>query len=1735
MSRTPDAPDAPIEIKSETTEGGEVEPSRSGPTSASQGSSSQTNPDQVAELQLYQSELAGERDQARVARLTYEIGHLHETGQRDLDAATASYQQALSADAGFLATFWSLRRLYSEAKRWDRLVQLFDTEIGSGRFAPRDLADLWVERGRVLEDRLQRQADGMASYRSALALLPDHAPALLALLIAAARVGDRDGIEVGLAGLAAAANSPMRRAALGAELARVQREAASPSSEARSSVAALAAEDTGHRRERLERALQTLRSTFASIAQQPVDGATPDGPSLSPAGPVLHELERLTRVSEFPSIQIQALDEMVSQLPAEESRLAAALLREKAHLLRNELGDAEGAWKALDEALPHAPSHPLVLLEMMDIAEELRRDDLVGEVISRCRFAVTTTPPPSTAAAGARQAILLRHLEILARGDRALEAVQLLNDHSELSADDPTVFALGAVLRAKAGDAAGLAALCEGEGRRLSDSDAAGSAHALVRAASIRDHLLDDGAGAETLYRQALTAAPGYRPAIDALEARLRSGGRWKDLAELLAGELAAMTSSRHPPKERAARDESQGRRRRAYLLESLVAVHRDGLHDPPAALRYQQQLCTLHPDEVRQWVRLYDLQVMRGALEGPEGESMGAEGIQTLRELASRADHPAVEAALAVEIARLAAGIPQRTAAGAENRALAETVLRQALAHDPTGLGAQALDGVLAEGPAALDSRMEGIAVEIAAAERQSRSEVARALRFRAAFHAAAGTRWAAAIESLRPLREANDALAIAWSVDLAQRSGDAALEAVAIQEAQDKLPPAAYVGGQADLGEALERTGDASAAQAAFTATMGAAPSMDAAVGLLRLACGAGGPGAAALALQEIARLSQGEVDSTLARAVWREARALAVAQGETTAEVASRSGPPEETESGGGGAAPPVHRADAEDALLTWIEAVRAGDPLGAARGLLDLCARLAPASATEGPVPREAVPVVLPLLLRAAARARLAGPAASEAIHARLWQAGSDNPVVDAALSDLPPASGPPHPWPSERPDRRGARAARAGGALALALDLERARDAEVKGRLGEALEAYGRVLARDPDRLEAMEGVRRLARTGGDRLGEARALARVGALLKTPAHAGRVFAEAARLYDELGRPEEAMALCWKVLEQLPDDAPTVARLRALLLSRPGAPGHPEGYEMLLGHQLSRTAAADGATRIRLLCERAHNRLARLRAPERAIEDWKRVLKIDERHESTLRQLATLAIKMENHAQAAWFLERFLKVVRDEDRAAQARLELAQAHEAAHDAGRAVAALREAAQARPRDTVPLQRLTELHLRQGDWRGAVETLRSWESLVSDSRAKAELECRIGALLRDRGGDYTGAALSFGAASELDPLAEGIWQLVALYEGAGDASGRARAMERAISDMRRALEADPLDMQRLSRMKELLARADPNLEVRDAAAVVSQLLGLLGDGDAGPSPGAAWPAPARPALPREVGANAFWARLAHPGARGFMTEIWPHLVMAAAQLFPVNAAKLGANRANRVTVETERRLAWIATLASAAGLRDIGLYLTNEEGERVVALEVPERALVLSRGVLAGDGVARFQVARAIALLRGRVTVLEQMSSQEVGGIFAAAALVAGAAAPAAMARSRSLESNARALEKAMSRKERKALALQTSRFGSESFHPEVWRNGMLRTADRFGLLISGDLAASVRALEGIDARHPSRAASMAASGAPPGGDEIRRHPAMLELVRFAMSEDYLVLRREAGLTSG
>lgn len=1604
--------------------------------------------DAHADRALFEREAEAAVEPVRRAGLLLEVARLVEA-EGDRDGALVAARAAFGAAPALAISLWTLRRLLSGAGLWRELADAYATAAdaiaapgaGDAR-GGRARADLLVERGRLLEDRLQRDADALAAYEAARAVDPDHVGALLALLLAGARRQEPPIVAAALGGLARRAEGP-RRAALAIEEARACREQ----------------EGGAPRPDGAGRALDVLTAELARA-----DAALP-------LATVLGELEALTSAETPPDVAVRALGEIAARVAGADPDFAVALWRERARAQLLRLKAPAEALASLDEAARLAPGHPLVAADRLQLAE----------TVTGGAAADALAPALIEQAASDDEAVdlALLHVELALRAGRDEAAAASLASPRvrQQRGARPDLRALELVLAVRARDAGALHEAFVAEADHAADKgagEARSAADALVAAGAIRQWRLDDAAGAEALYRRALDRVQTHAPATHALVDMLLSAGRGAEAAALLEKTLAwaADVSTMFE----------------LWAREKIVSIYADELDQPDKAAPHQRHLVDLTPKDAGRRVRLADIEMSLG------GGDVAAR-VDNLLALAELAGDPAVAIALKVEAGRTLLRAP-----AAEPRRRGEALLRDLVQQDASGLAASGLEGTL---PGA-SARAELVGEELAAAEADAPAEAVRALRFRLAQHYEEDGRFAEALAALTPLRSEGDQLARAWSYELARRSGEAILEVAILSEetraADGVLGDEAFV--RFAHGEALARAGDPSGAAAAFRRALGAAGTgpgaVDAALALLRIAAtnSGGGPAALADALEGLAAACPD--DAALAAGAAREAalwRVTAVPAG------APAVAPPP--------IAPDAAPRDAADtAVLTLLSAAGAGDAAATGGALCDMAALAGQDSAASFSDTDPAWKAEL--LARAVARARLGGADAAEAVARRAWEMARP-PALATSLSDMPLAAG--GAWPEGRPDPRRARARRTGGTFGIALDLEVALDAERRGALGSALAIYGSVIGVDPDRLEAWTGIRRVARAGGDLLGEARALARLAAVVRDPGEAAALLEEAAAAYERAGRVDDAITALAKCVELRPNDPKPYMRAYQLLRGDLDAPGRAILFDALLSHRLA-AAPLTPAARVALLFERGQHRARRMTDREAGFEDFKEILKIQPEHREALFELARGATEDRDPESAAHWLVQFLGMAADDARAPEARLDLAACYEALRDRAGAVETLRRAAGLRPGDPKPLQRLSDLYLRQGEWKAAIDVLRASEERLPDNADRAALHLRIGAILRDVGRDGPGAAAAFRRAAELDPLGEGTRALVSLHDAAGDARGALVTVDHEVADVRRALAADPLDVRRLERLAELLEMArghGSTAPIDEAERAVGSVLDLV-KGRAAVSAPAGRPQPFAPKT-----ARAFWAELTHPAAGGFAGELWPNLVEAAMELYPAPAA--GRGKRTTFPPGSEQRLAWIETTATALGIAGLHIQVAREPGApAVTALEEPGPVLAL--GQEAENSLAtRFQVGRALGILALRATVLERVGPDELAPVFAAAALLAGVAPPSGLPRPS--EELLRTVSRAVSRKQRKALTLQASRFPFEKMDVAAWHEGMLRTAERLGLMLAGDVAASALAL--------------AAGGAPHriavSPSQVATNPAALDLLRFALGEQYPLLRRAVG----
>jgi tetratricopeptide (TPR) repeat protein len=172
-------------------------------------------------IDLYEREIRLEPNRARAALLEHEIGDQLERLGQDEAGAVKAYARSLSSDPMLRPNLWAVRRIFYQRKLWPSLLKLLDAET---RYASSDAerAELWTERGHVLEDCIGDLDEAVNCYRTAHKLDPMALAPLSALEKVFARQDDRASLIEVYRALAAATLDPGRRVALLFDLARIE-------------------------------------------------------------------------------------------------------------------------------------------------------------------------------------------------------------------------------------------------------------------------------------------------------------------------------------------------------------------------------------------------------------------------------------------------------------------------------------------------------------------------------------------------------------------------------------------------------------------------------------------------------------------------------------------------------------------------------------------------------------------------------------------------------------------------------------------------------------------------------------------------------------------------------------------------------------------------------------------------------------------------------------------------------------------------------------------------------------------------------------------------------------------------------------------------------------------------------------------------------------------------------------------------------------------------------------------------------------------------------------------------------------------------------------------------------------------------------------------------------------------------------------------------------------------------
>lgn len=1613
-------------------------------------------------------------DKRRAGLLAYELGELSERYLDDEAAAVKGYDRALRSDPTLRPNLWAIRRLIVRREMWPKLVKLLDAEV---RIAQTDdeRADLLVEKGVIIEDRTGDVATARGCYEQAVALDPASVPALLALEKVAITAGDEELLADIWRNLADATHNPGRKLAYLLDLVRLYgHTGAEPDQLALArqvlvecvglAPEAGATERVARERERLAELSGDANEMLGALEARITNVRAaygPQGPAPAPAAP---------RAAGAP---LDRADELRLQI--------VALRRRQARIARDQANDPERAWGYLEQALALAGGEPLILADLADLAERLGK---YAELAELCQGWESLEGDPS------RSLMLsLRRAEALLRGGQREQAEEVL---SKLSASAPGFLPITALRERDAlaeGDMAALLVAYReaGEAAQLGTAfgpgtperpDPAGAAAAYVTAGDLAASYAGDPGGARELYGKALEVVPGYPPAVEALALLLERTGALEEAAALL--ELHS---------------EGGDASTRAYTLERLARIYRN-LAKPEEVVGALERCIELAPEDLLLRWRLFDV---LGDL------AREADQLRVLGDIAARVSDPAQKAAVLTSAARLA----ERSAGGdATMVERAVGLYRQALELAPESRFARGQlvsalrragrwDDVVAE------RRAEAAQLADGPAAFRALREAAVLLDERLARPAEAADVYRTLIERAPPETTGRFARA-ALARLLAESGGDAAIDdrIGALEALAEDAPDAAAIAEHlVDEGRLLELSGRTADAIYAYRRAGEAAPALlHAPLAVAELAAGSG---EAVTEVEALEALAAGGADPAVTASLWEEVgwtRALALEDYDGAADAFAN--------------ALLAERGRRGAALGAALVQAKRGDAVATGDSLAEMAETMLGAYAASS------------LLLRAAAIAEVAGePGRARQLVARAAATAPDDAGTLVVAAEYMPSSPTEETGEANDADAMIQRAAICAMRAAIASDpgardeweLDQAEALDAAGQLSEAGQLIAGVLRARPDDIRALQLLRRVCRRGGDRNGLARASVALARVLGDREGKLALLREAAAIFD--GGQNDAAAAVPVYRHILHEDpgAPELTRVLELLREH----GDLGGLVEVIGERLNWIDQTDGiapTVAVPLLFERAVVRSG-IGDKRGASRDLSALLERDPRHGDGLRGLAVLRMGEGNAADAAALYRRYLEIETEPGRRAEVELALSQIlAEDMDDIAGAITQIQRVLEESPDDLAVRERLVGMLLKSDDAAGAVREIREIEKRRQTPAERARDEQRVASILRDKVGDKPGAIAALEQACQLDPLDVDAVRELAELVGEGK---RRQVLARAASDVRAAIGANPSRpalYERLSVLGRWMGDDDGRFYALDALGAVSTLSSEQKQFASKHRP----VVHARPLPKKPIEAADWSARIAPPETGGLNAELWRTVAEAASSMVGLGASTLGFGRGDRQSAKSlARDYPAVVDLMTCFGVT-CEIYVSSSKTgySRTVSGATP--VVYLGADVArAADAPTRFALGRALALARENTGTLAEMRPDELTGILAAAAHLAGVRSLPSVLQGalseRELDERARALSKAMPRRDRKNLPLLASRF-DELGDPVTFRRASLCTGARAGLLAGGDLAAALAVLD-----------------VGRGGRAIADDPIALDLLSWSVGDDYATLRATVGAGGG
>jgi len=675
-------------------------------------------------------------------------------------------------------------------------------------------------------------------------------------------------------------------------------------------------------------------------------------------------------------------------------------------------------------------------------------------------------------------------------------------------------------------------------------------------------------------------------------------------------------------------------------------------------------------------------------------------------------------------------------------------------------------------------------------------------------------------------------------------------------------------------------------------------------------------------------------------------------------------------------------------------------------------------------------------------------------------------------------------------------------------VAAAVFFTRAAEAlAALGRVDEARARFQIAVDRRPNHLPALLSLLDLGLVRGEWNVAVNAAERAGKTVANPAARARMLLIAGALAeDHIADPTRARVSLDAAFDIEPRSMEAFDRLRRVLTTLGDWAALAELYRRRLGVE------TDGQKLIALHLEVADLAVHRLQERERARTELHAVLAQDANHLGALRMVGDLAYQDQRWTEAADAFIKRARLERDPKELKELFLRLGFIYaDKEPDAKRAIACFSRVVKAEPTHIVAVQYLSNLFLKEWDYKGALDATRRLVELETDPHKRIEHLHRIAKIHEEGFKDARHAHEALRQALELEPMhLPSIGELARFFDRQSDVQSMRVHLDRTAAKVRGLLNANPFDPVALHSLFKIFTwRRTP-----DRALMTAGILDHLGIAEPDE----------RAFLNKAHGKDPYpGAILADPGLdeslfdpripAGFR-HLFRLLNEPLSKLFRADIKQLGIGKQDKLPSRGHAIRDIANKIAADLGIREFDLYVTSAHPTAAMVELTEPLSLVLGSKLVEGahEHEVRFLLGRLLKMVQVYMAVPMRMSAEDLGVLLAAVVRQFVPDFTPAGFDEKQVAAEAIRVGKAVPKRLHGELAPYAMECASPTLDLRVLAPALIDTANRAGLLTAGLVGPSLTALKRL-------------------GD-----PAQVKaLVRFAVSDELADLRRQVGTSIG